>query len=811
MFRENPGFTATAIAALTLGIGVNTAIFSIVNAVLLKPVPFPEPDRLVLLMNSQDGNPTGPASSPAKFMHWRAQTDVLEDVAAFRTNQMNYTGGETPERINATQVSEAYFRALGTPIVQGRPFAQEEDLPGAPKVALISSNFWAQRLNGDPDIVGKPISLSGDTYTVIGIVGREFDMREFGAEPDLWVPFQLDPNTTDQGHYFQTIARLKPGVSLEQAQTRLEASAAAYRERFPIALGENAGFSVLTLQETIVRGARSMLLILVGAVGFVLLIACANVANLLLVRAAGRQREIAIRASLGAGRWRIIRQLLTESVLLSMVGGVLGLVAGFLGMRALLTVNTAGLPRLGEAGSLLGLDWRVVGFTLVLSLVTGVLFGLVPALVSARADLNSVIKDSSSRSGSGFRQNKTRSALITLEVGLAVVLLIGASLLIRTSLALGQVDPGFNVDNVITMRTSLSGERFATSASVDQLARNTLERIRSIPGVVNATATCCVPLQGGYGLPFNVVGRANEGPFTGGGGVVVTAAGYYDAFDIPVIRGRAFNDRDEASSPPVMIVNEALAKQYWPEEGADPLQDRILMGGGSANMKELTEEPIRQIIGIVGNVRANGIANDPGPTMYIPQAQIPDALNALMVASSPMAWVVRTQGDPGVLSAAIQEEVRLATGLPVTDVRSMNDVVSLSTSRQRLNMLLMSVFGAAALVLAAIGIYGLMAYSVQQRTQEIGIRMALGAQSGHVRKMVIRQGMLLVAVGLVVGLVAAYYLANVLASILFEVEPRDVAVFVTIPVVLTLIALAAVSVPAWRASRVDPLNALRYE
>jgi predicted permease len=778
-----------------------------VNQVLLKPVPFPDPDRLVFVVNSQNGNPGGNGTSPAKFMHYRAQTDVLEDVAAFNTTTFNYTGGEIPVQIEANRVTATYFDTFRVPMISGRAFTADEDLPGGPKVVVIAYNFWMQRLGGDPDIVGKSISLSGDPYTVVGVVGREYDIREF-ANPDLWVPFQFDPNTTDQGHYFQSAARLKPGVTLEQARARLEASAAQYRERFPN-FGENNGFSALSMRDAVVRNARSMLLVLFGAVGFVLLIACANVANLLLVRATGRRREIAIRATLGAGRWRIIRQLMTESVLLSLTGGVLGLVLGFFGMRWLLTVNTAGLPRLGDGGSLMGMDWRVVVFTLGLSVVTGIIFGLVPALVSARTDLNSVIKDSSGRSGSGFRQNKTRSVLVTVEVALAVVLLVGAALLIRTSLALGRVDPGFNVDNVIAMRTSLSGERFASIASVDPIVRNTLERIRSIPGVEDAVATCCVPLQGGYGLPFNVIGRANpDGPFTGGGGIVLTSPGYFETFEIPVLRGRVIADADTAAAPPVVVINEAMATEHWPD--GDPLADRLLIGGGAANMRELAEEPIRQIVGVVGNARANGIANEPGPTMYIPHAQMPDALNALML-QGPIAWIVRTQGQPGQLSGPIQEAVRQVTGLPVTDVQLMSEVVSLSTSRQRLNMLLMTVFGGAALLLAAIGIYGLMAYSVQQRSQEIGIRMALGAEAERVRRMVIRQGMLLAGIGVLVGLAASLYLARLLGAILFEVKPYDPTVFVAVPVTLALIALVAVAVPAQRASRVDPLEALRYE
>jgi predicted permease len=808
MFVQNRGFTFTALAALALGIGANTAIFSVVNAVLLKPLPFPDADRLVMMMSTSPQG-QGSAGSPAKFMHWRAQTQAVRDVSAFRTGVVNYTGAATPEQLRSAQVSADYFRLFGAPLAQGRTFTAEEDLPNGPRVAVLSHSLWTRRFGSDPSLVGKTISLSGESYQVVGVLGPSFNVEEFGAAPDVWTPFQLDPNTTDQGHYFQAAGRLAPNVTLDQAKAQLQLSARAFTTRFPTALGQGGSFSVQPFAEAFVSNSRPTLMVLVGAVSFVLLIACANVANLLLVRATGRQREMAIRSAIGAGRWRIVRQLLTESVLLALGGGALGLVLGVTGIKLLLAINTAGLPRLGRDGGLVGVDWRVLAFTAAVALGTGLLFGLFPALHGSRAELSTTLKESSGRSGTGFRQNKTRAVLVVLEVAMALILLVGSALFIRTAIALRNVEPGFETDNILTMRMSLTGPQYLQSEGVERLARTGVERLKALPGVEEASATCCIPLEGGYGLPFTIAGRPLTGPspFHGGGGWLTVSPGYFEVFRIPIRRGRSFNERDTAAATPVVIINEAMARQYWPK--GNPLNDRIVIG--RSVMREFSTERERQIVGVIGDLRDGGLNNDPRPAMYIPQAQVPDAANALNVRLTPMAWVVRTRVEPYSLSAAIQEQLRLATGLPVSDVRSMTDVVSRSTSRQRLNMWLMTVFGSAALLLAAIGIYGLMAYSVEQRTQEIGIRLALGAEAHQVKNMVVRQGMLLTAAGLVVGVGAALGLATFMEAQLFGVRARDPLVFVAIPAVLALVSLVAVWAPARRASRVDPLQALRYE
>jgi putative ABC transport system permease protein len=810
IFVQSPAFTLAAIAALTLGIGANTAIFSVVNAVLLKPVALPDPDRVVVFMNvSPRGG--GPAASPAKFLHYRQQDQVVQDVSAFNTGVINFTGSGFPEQLRSGRVTADFFKLTSPPMVLGRTFIPEEDLPNGPRVTVLSKRLWESRFNSDPSVVGKSISLGGEPYTIVGVLG-DFDFREFGPTPQVWVLFQFDPNSADQGHYFQAIGRLKPGVTLQQADARLSASAADYRAKFPNGIGPQGSFGVRPIREVIVGAeTRRSLLVYGGAVSFVLLIACANVANLLLVRATGRRREIAIRAAIGGSRGRIIRQLLTESVVLSLAGGAIGLFVGWAGIRALLSINTAGLPRVGENGSLVGLDWMVVAFTLAVSLLTGLIFGLIPALQSSKSDLTSTLKESAGRSGTGFKQNKVRSVLVVVEVALALVLLIGSALLIRTAVALGHVDPGFDTHNVLTMQMSMKGAQFERAEAVEQVVRNGSEQLKVIPGVVEASATCCVPLQGGYGLAFLIVGRPlaadSQGPYHGGAGWATVSPGFFEVFKIPVRKGRTFNERDTSTSTPVVLINEAMARQYWPS--ADPLNDRLLIGKGV--MREFAAEGERQIVGVIADTRSDGLDSEPQPQVWIPQAQVPDAANALNVSLTPVSWVVRTQVAPQSLANAIRDQLQKTTGLPVSDVRSMDEIAALSVSRQKFNMWVMSVFGGCALLLAAIGIYGLMAYSVEQRTQEIGIRLALGAQATQVRRMVVRQGMLLAIVGVVIGLVAAFGLARLITTFLFGVTARDPLVFIGVPALLAAVAFFSVWLPARRASQVDPLIALRYE
>ncbi len=806
-FLKTPAFSLTAVAALALGIGANTAIFSVINAVLLRPLPFLDPDRLVMfLLTSPNGS--GPGASPTKFNVWREKTDVFDDVAAYGTSVANLTGVDNPEQIQLAQVSASMFRLFGLAIAHGRSFTKEEDQPHGPHVAVLSDSLWKRRFSADPGIVGKNILLAGDPYEVVGITAPEYKME---ADPpvDVYVPFQIDPNSTDQAHYFTAVGRLKPGVTLEMARARLKLAADEFRRKFPGsgAMGPRDGFSVEPMREVIVSNVRPSLLVLAAAVGFVLLIACANVANLLLVRATGRRREIAIRAAVGAGRGRIVRQLLTESVLLSLAGGVLGLGLGSIGIRALLAVNPGSIPRVGPHAAYVELDARVLAFTILISLITGVLFGLIPAIQASRADLTSVLKETSGRSGTGFRQNKARSLLVVSEMALALILLIGAALLIRTFVALRSVDPGFNPHNVLTMETSINSQRFEKTSNVAQLIRDGVQQIRALPGVEASGTSCCLPLQGGYGLPFIIVGRPLDGPSHGGGAWRTISSGYFDVFKIPILRGRDFTERDDGGAAPVAIINQAMARRFWPK--GDPLSDQIIIGKG---VGPEFEEPPRQIVGIVGDSRDGGLNRNPAPTMYIPAAQVADGVTALNSRIRPVVWVIRTRVPPYSLSPAIQNLLRQATGgLPVGQIRSMDEVVTQSTARQDFNMLLLTVFAAAALLLAAIGIYGLMAYSVEQRTQEIGIRMALGAETGDVRRMVIFQGMALALIGVAIGLAAAFGLTRFISSFLFGVKSWDPAVFVLVPLLLSVVALLAVWLPARRATRIDPLDALRYE
>jgi putative ABC transport system permease protein len=809
---KSPGFTGISIAALALGIGANTAIFSVVNSVLLRPLPYSEPARIMRIARGSP-NGHGNAISIPKFMAWKRSNQAFEALALydFSGPGLNLGAGDHPEQVKGIHVSLDYFRVFGVAPVLGRIFLPQEDLPGGAKSTLVSYDLWMTRLAGDPSAIGKPLVLGGEPYTVVGILPRSFH-----SDPpaEVFLPIQADPNSTNQGHYLLVAGRLKPGVSIETARANMKMAGEQFRQTNPKWMDKTETVAVLPLSEDLVGDVRPALLILLGAVGFVLLIACANVANLLLARAAGRQKEMAIRTALGASRWQLFRQLLTESVLLAAISGVIGFLIGAWGVRVLLALSPGNLPRIndeGHAASLVTvLDWRVLLFTLAIALATGIIFGLFPALHISRMNVNSVLKEASGRSGSGLRHNRARGLLVATEMALAVILLVGAALMIRTFVGLRSVQPGFNPHNVITMQTSLIGGHYDSTVKVEGMIRQVVQRVEALPGVQAAAATIMLPIEGGVDLPFLIDGRPPKdgGLYTGDEQWRFVTPRYFSAFGIALLRGRTFDVRDTGKAERVVIINQAMAKKHWPN--GDPLGKRITIGGKALGPD--FDEPSREIVGIVGNVRENGLSNDDQPVMYVPQAQVTDGLTRLANNIIPLSWAIRTNMEPTGLSAAIQQQfLAVDAQLPVSKIRTMEQVLSESTARQNFNTLLLTIFAGLALLLAAIGIYGLMSYTVEQRSQEIGIRAALGAGTGDTLRLIIGQGMKLAVIGLALGLAAAFGLARLLASLLFGVKTNDPMTYAAVALVLTSVALLACFIPAQRASKIDPLVALRYE
>jgi putative ABC transport system permease protein len=805
-YARTPGFTAIVLLAIAVGIGVNTAVFSVVNAVLLKPLTYPDPETLVRVMSTGDQGPIPVASIP-EYNIWQKQSTVFQQVAAYDSGGagLNLTGGDHPIQVIGAHVTQQYFSLFGAQIAAGRTFTPEEDYPHGGRVAVLSYNLWMKRFGGSYKVVGSTIQVNDEPWLIIGVLGRNFVTE---TPIDLWIPFQIDLTSREMARHFNVAARLKPSITVSQANAQLALAADEFRRIYgDTSLPPHGRFRTVSLQDSLIGDTRFPLVVLLGAVGFVLLIACANVANLLLGRASVRTRELATRAALGAKHRRIIRLLLTESLTLNFAGGVLGLALGFGGVRLLLSINPGNIPRIGEDGSGVGLDYRVLLFTLGITVLTGIFVGLVPAFFVSRRDIASALKENSDRSGAGLRQNRIRSLLVIGEIALALVLVVGATLLIRTFLKLQEVNPGFTTQNVLSASMSVNANRNQRTAGVTEMITDGRNRLTAIPGVVDAAASYCLPLQGCFGMTFDVLGRSKGNlPFTGVAGFFSTSWSYFSVLKIPLLRGRVFTDRDTSAAAGVVIINQTMAQKYWPQ--GDPLSDKIQIGAGGP---AFDAQP-RQIIGIVGNTRDAGVNVDPFPTMYIPIAQMPDGLTAMNSQVQPLWWIVRSQINPNTLRGQIEAVLRDASGgLPLAHVRTMTEVEARDIARQRFNMILLIIFGIAGLLTAATGVYGVMSYSVQQRAHELGVRMVLGAPGSSLCNMVVAQGMALTGVGVILGTGAAFWLTRFLAGFLFGVKAWDPVAFIATPILLTAVSLVAVWIPARRTTRVDPLKALRLE
>ena len=796
MLRKSPGFTVVAILTLGLGIGANTAIFSVVNAVLISPLPYRAPDRLVQVWeHNRPRNEPRYSVAPANFFDWQEQNQAFEQMSAvegasFNLTGFNLTGDWEPERLQAARVSASLLPLLGVEPIAGRTFTAEEEQRGHHQVVLVSHGLWQRRFGSDPELVGQMLTLNDQSFTVVGILPPDFNFlpREF----ELLTPLSFDAREAAWrgSHPLRVIARLKEGVTIARAQAEMDQIASRLEQQYP-EFNAGKGVTLVPLQEQLVGETRRALLILLGAVTFVLLIACANVANLQLARAVTRQKEMALRTALGAGRGRLIRQLLTESVLLAVAGGSAGLLLAFWGIQALKTIlaQNALLPR----GEEVGVDGGALAFTFAISLVTGLAFGLAPALTAANKDLNNVLKEGGRGTG-GARDRRFRQSLVVVEVALALVLLVGAGLMIQSLWRLQRVDPGFQPENVLAVELSLPSSRYQERRQIADFHRRLFERIGGLPGVRSVGGAAYLPFSGtSNAWVFRIEGRPPQPPGQGlmAGWRPVTPD-YFKTMGIPLIWGRDFTERDGEETPGVAIINEAAVRAFWP--GEDPLGQRFTQARRTYS-----------IVGIVKDVRHFRLDGEPAPEIYFPYPQLSMPWRSMTV-------VVRSESTPERLAEAVRGAVlELDKDLPIYNVRKLEGLIDNSVSRPRFQLLLLGTFAALALAMASLGLYGVMSYAVTQRTQEIGIRLALGAQPRDVLRSEVWRGLTLALSGVGVGLLAAFALTRVMASLLYGVSATDPLTFAAIAVLLIAVALMACYLPARRAAKVDPLVALRYE
>jgi putative ABC transport system permease protein len=794
MLWKNPGFTTVAVLALALGIGANTAIFSVVNTVLLRPLPYKAPEQLVMVW--EDATSHGyPRDTPAvaNYVDWRDQNSLFSGMAAISDSDFNFTGAGDPERLKGRRVSANLFPLLGVEPQLGRVFTAAEDQPGTQRVAVLSHRLWQRRFGGDPSIIGKTLTLNDESYTVVGVMPARF---QFPANDDeLWVPisFTAQEAANRNRHYLEVLGRLKPGVTLEQAQAEMTTIGARLQQQYPQS-NTDLGVAVTSLQEHLVGDIKPALLILLGAVGLVLLIACANVANLLLARAAIRQKEIALRVALGARRWRLLRQFLTESLLLATFGGIVGLVIAYVGLLVLGSFIPENISQARD----ISLDLKVLGFTLGVSLLTGLIFGFAPAIQAARFNQSETLKEGGRDSVTGRSGKRLRGLLVTAEVAVSLVLLIGAGLLINSFLRLRNIDPGFRTDNLLTMKIELPEPKYEAYERRAAFYTDLVQRVQSLAGVRSAAVTTNLPLyRQGNSTSVRLEGKPDPPP--GQERIVVTriiSPGYFDTMSIPLLAGRQLSDQDTDTTQNVVVISETMARRFW--SGEDPVGKRIAAGRVRSDADWI------QVVGVVKDVRQFELNAEPRPQMYLSYRQAG--------FFAPEDLVVKTDVEPASLAASVRKAVwEIDKDQPVSNIRTMDEILAESIARQRFSMLLLGIFAGVALLLAAVGIYGVMSYSVAQRTHEIGIRMALGAETGAVLKLAVGYGLKLVIAGVVIGLIAAFALTRLLATLLFGVTPTDPATFVVISVLLICVAAIASYIPARRATKVDPLVALRYE